>query len=396
MCAASIHDRMLAVYRGQMPDRIPVGIYDRYLTRGTVEREVRQLGAGIIAYMPVVSMLGPPWHLYPQYLSEIRGADFHVRFFWDNGVMVKRHTYTTPVGTVWQDITEDRGGAGSEHIRRHYITRRDDYRVVKYLVENTVIRSNEEAIRDRMRDLDGDGIVLGRLDRNPYQKCLIELAGPERFLMDLHTDPEPVLALMDAISRKHEESFAMALESSVEVLWQPDNTTSLLTPPSAYQQHCLPFYQRRTALARQAGKPYLVHMDGQLRALAPLIQESGFDVLESFSLPDIGGDMSLDEAQATWPEIVIAPNIPGNWALRSHREIEALIEELVASARRGAPLILQVSEDYPPGDMCKFLSAIMCAVNASQADIRWKGAGPPAPHRERTPAVQGSERHLRT
>ena len=191
----------------------------------------RGLGLGIITYVPVVSMLGPPWHLYPEYLSEIRGAEFRVDYRWDDGILVERRTYTTPVGTVWQEITNDRAGAGSEHIRKHYITQRDDYRVVKYLVENTVVRSNEEAIRDRMRDLDGDGIVFGRLDRNPYQKCLIELAGPERFLVDLHTDPEPALELMDALSRKHEESLALALESQVEVLWQPDNMTSLMTPP---------------------------------------------------------------------------------------------------------------------------------------------------------------------
>ena len=329
-------------------------MYHRYLPCGTVERETRGLGLGIIAYVPVVSMLGPPWHLYPEYLSEIRGADFHVHYSWDNGVMVERRTYTTPVGTVWQEITNDRAGAGSEHIRKHYITQRDDYRVVQYLVENTVVRSNEEAVRDRMRDLDGDGIVFGRLDRNPYQKCLIELAGPERFLVDLYTDPEPALELIDALSRKHEESLALALESQVEVFWQPDNTTSMMTPPDAYRQHCLPFYQRRTTLSHQAGKPYLVHMDGRLRALAPLIRESGFDVLESFSLPDIGGDMSLGEAQAAWPQIVVAPNIPANWALRSEAEIVGLIGSLVDRARPGFPLICKSAKTSPPATGTSF------------------------------------------
>jgi len=44
----SIHDRMMAVYRGQRPDRVPVAIYSRYLPRGACERAARELGLGII------------------------------------------------------------------------------------------------------------------------------------------------------------------------------------------------------------------------------------------------------------------------------------------------------------------------------------------------------------
>ena len=33
-------------------------------------------------YWPVVSMAGPAWHLYPGYVSEVRGADFRVDHLW--------------------------------------------------------------------------------------------------------------------------------------------------------------------------------------------------------------------------------------------------------------------------------------------------------------------------
>jgi len=250
-----IRDRMLAVYRGEVPDRVPLGIYERYLPRGAAERSVRELGLGLIAYHPLVTMLGPPWHLYPGYLSEISGADLRVEYAWDRGVMVQRYAYSTPVGSVWQERTYDAGGIGSEHVRKYFIARREDYRVVQYLIEHTVVRRNEDTIAARIGDLGGDGVLLGRLDRNPYQKCLIELAGAERFLIDLRTDPEPVQELLDALFRKHEESWAMALESQVDLLWQPDNLTSPMTPPDAFRRYILPFYQQRSRQARAAGKP---------------------------------------------------------------------------------------------------------------------------------------------
>jgi len=44
--------------------------------------------------------------------------------------------------------------------------------------------------------------VLGRLDRCPFQKLLIELAGPERFLLDLSDAPELVNGLIEAMDAR--------------------------------------------------------------------------------------------------------------------------------------------------------------------------------------------------
>jgi hypothetical protein len=343
----SIHDCMLAVYRGQTPERIPVGIYERYLPRGGLEREVRGLGLGIVDYYPVVTMLAPPWHMYPGYVSEVRGADFRVDYAWERGVLVERRTYTTPVGTVWQEITSDPGGVGSESMRKYYISRPEDYLVVQYLVEHTVIRRNEDSIVSKIRELGTDGVVFGRLDRSPYQKCLIELAGAERFLVDLHTDPAPAEGLLEALFTRHEEAWQMALESQVEVLWQPDNVTSLMTPPSAFRKYCMPFYQQRARQARKAGKPFVVHMDGKIGALATDIRASGVHVVESFSLPAIGGDMTLTKARAALPETVIVPNFPSNWCMHTDADIKANIRDLLEEAGRNTAFMIHVSEDLP-------------------------------------------------
>jgi len=74
MQQTSARQRMMAVYRNQLPDVCPVSIYSRYLPRGTVERQVRSMGVGIIEYHPVTTLLAPPWHMKPGFLSEVAGA----------------------------------------------------------------------------------------------------------------------------------------------------------------------------------------------------------------------------------------------------------------------------------------------------------------------------------
>jgi uroporphyrinogen-III decarboxylase len=357
MRTINMNEHMMNVYRNQTTDIMPIGIYSRYLPRGSAEREIRAKGFGIIDYHPVVSLLAPPWHMYSGFISEVKGAEMSVAYRWDGDVKTERRIYRTPVGELWQDVSKS-VGAGSEFIAGYFIKSPEDYKVMQYLVENTVFRRNEEEIRLRKRDLGADGVVLGRMDRSPYQKLLIELAGAERFLMDLYTDPEVVLELMDAMNRRMDEMFELALESEVEILWQPDNITFDMTPPDNYEAYCLPFYRRHGTASIAAGKPYLVHIDGKLRKLETLIQQTPFSGIESMSLPQINGDYSLREAMLTFPDKVILPNFPANLSNEGDETIRAFMRDLLRQALPGRPFMLQVSEDIPVGNWPRVLALL--------------------------------------
>lgn len=356
----SLRARMLEAYRGRASDVTPLGIYSRYLPRGARERGFRNAGLGIIEYLPPATLLAPPWHFYEEYLSEVRGAGLTVARFLDRGVWVERRTYATPVGTVWQENARDAGGVGSEHIRKHWIASPEDYRTMSWIVRHTVFASNAALIEERLRSLGEDGVVLARLDRTPYQKCLIELAGPERFLIDLHENPEPVEELMAALGERLEEAFELALASRLEVLWQPDNVTCDMTPPDAFESFILPIYRRRAAAAEAAGKRYLVHMDGRLGPLAEHIAASGIHAVESFTLPDMGGDLTLAQARERFPGAVPHPSVPSNWFALEQGELEARAHALAAELR-GSPSMLQVSEDIPPAELGRVLDAVLRA-----------------------------------
>lgn len=346
----TLRERMLEAYRGRDCGVTPLGIYSRYLPRGTKEREIRTRGLGIIDYMPPATLLAPPWHFYDEFLSRVEGAELSIKKYWDQGTWVERRTYETPAGSVWQEMAKDGGGIGSEHIRRHYIQGREDYRTMLYMVRHTVFESNGERIASRLRELGDDGVLLARLDRSPYQKCLIELVGPERFLLDFYDDPEPALELMAAMEERMDEAFELAIASPLEILWQPDNVTCDMTTPDAFEAHLLPLYRRRAVRAEAAGKRYIVHMDGRLRPLAGLIDDSGIHAVESFTLPDMGGDLSLSEARALFPKAIPHPSVPSNWFILDDAELEFRARRLGEELRR-TPSMLQVSEDIPPEEL---------------------------------------------
>lgn len=354
----TIQQRMMAVYRNQMPDQIPIGIYNRYLPRGSSARELRNMGLGTIDYHPIVSLLAPPWHTYEGFISEVKGAEFNISFHWEDGQMLESRNYKTKVGSITQ-ITRKDPVYGSDWINKHYINSPDDYRILQYIVENTVFHRNEKRLLEKMNNLGSDGVVLGRVDRCPFQKLLIELAGPEQFLVDLQTNPEPVEDLLEVMDSKLNEAFEMALDCPAEIIWQPDNVTADMTPPNYFQKYCAAFYEKYGSRLRNAGKRYAIHMDGKLKAIKKLIAQSPFDVVESMSLPIIGGDMSFSEAKEAWPDKVILPNFPSSLCTESEEDIETFLAKLLEEVGTQTAFMLQISEDIP-ADQYKRVIPILC------------------------------------
>lgn len=355
-------ERMMAVYRNQVPDQVPVSIYTRYLPRGSAEREARAMGVGIIDYHPLATMLAPPWHTYPGFLSEVRGAEFDIQFSWRDGELIETRTYRTPVGTLTQRLRQD-PSYGSDWTEKYYIASLEDYKVMQYLVENTILRRNEEAFLAKQEDLGEDGVVLGRVDRSPFQKLLVELAGAERFLVDLAITPEPVLSLLEAMDAKMDEVFEIACESQAQVIWQPENISCDLTSPKYFEKYCLPHYQNHGAQVRAKGKTYVVHMDGRVRAIRDLVARCPIDCIESLSFEEIGGDLPFSEACAAWPGKVILPNFPASLALQDDKAISSFFEAFRKEVGPHKPFMVQVSENIPEGSYRRVLPILCQALN---------------------------------
>jgi len=353
----TVRERMMAVYRNQSPDQVPLAVYSRYLPRGSTERTVRDWGLGLLDWVPVTTMLAPPWHTHAGFVSEVQGTEFEIRFSWENGQKHETRIYHTPVGTISQRIRQD-PTYGSDWVEKFYLSSAEDYRIMQYIVEHTILRENHDAFLAKQQDMDQDGVVMGRVDRCPFQKLLIELAGPERFLVDLYTEPDPALELLAAMDKRMDEVFEAVCESPAEVIWQPDNISCDMTPPKCFAEYCLPYYEKRAREVHERGKAYVIHMDGRLRAIKDMIAAAPIDAVESFSFPEIGGDTTFSEAVCAWPGKVILPNFPSSLATQEETAIASFVDRLLDEAG-SRPLMLQVSEDIPPGSWRRALP-ILC------------------------------------
>lgn len=355
-------DRMMAVYKNGIPDRYPVSIYSRYLPRGTKERQIRDMGVGIIDYYPVTTLLAPPWHMNQGFLSEVKNTEMRIGYKWEDGQFVEIRSYETKVGTLYQHIKKD-PVYGSDWISKFYIAEPEDYKIMQYIVENTVFQSNEKDLKPKIQDLDQDGVVLGRIDRSPFQKLLIELAGPDRFLIDICLGLKEAVELLEVMNSKLQESFDLIAQSEADVIWQPENVSGDMTSPVFFKKYCMPFYEKLSKILKQTSKAYLVHLDGRLKSLAGLISECPFNCIESFSYPDMGNDISFLEAAKAWPDKVIIPNFPSSFCQKNDSEIRAWMTEKLNEVGEHKAFMIQISEDIPHGQWERILPLLCECIN---------------------------------
>ena len=75
------------------------------------------------------------------YLSEVRDVELFAQYFYRKGVLYEQRTYRTPIGDLSAEIGKS-AGQGSEHIAKYYIQQPEDYRIMEYIVRNTVLSPN--------------------------------------------------------------------------------------------------------------------------------------------------------------------------------------------------------------------------------------------------------------
>ncbi len=340
--------KIVSVLRRTNIGGVPFGVYDFLLPRGYTERRIREKGCGI-------------FHFEKPYLAEMKEVEVFVKEGVENGRPFIVRRFLTPVGSVEERVVVE-SGYGSRWTKEFLIKTPKDYETMQYIVERTAYHVNYDLLQRADRDLGEDGIVLVNVDRTPFQRLLLEWAGPERLFLDLFEIPKRVEELLCLMTMKAEEAYRIAADSPVDVVHTWDNITEDFTAPYFFKEYCLPFYQRVGNLLHERGKIFMVHMDGKLHNIKELIAQTPIDVIESFSLPEAGGNLTIEEAQRVWPDKAIIANLPAWLCFQTREFIEEYLEELIQHVDRKR-FMLCVSEDLPRDRWQETLDTVACILS---------------------------------
>lgn len=352
-------ERMMACLMGEEPDKIPVCAWDsiRIGSQGGWLRRLQKRGLGIIRlcapYKPAINRYKPN-----PYLKDVKYSQIHYK---EKGIIKVRETFETPVGSITdvQRINPMEVDLLAAALEEYFVKEPADWRVVNYILKGVVdeLAPNYEEF-ERVEDELGDtGLTFGRVGKTPYQRAWVELASPERTVIDFKEQPEELLEYVEVLRQLHTKIAEIVAESPAKFIDIVDHVTDM-TPPKYYREYCIPFYEIYSKALEGSGKVLGSHMDGLFSHLKKEVGEAPIRVVESLTMPPVG-DVSLTEAKLIWPDKILFVNCLPHLAWAEPEEIRkgysALAEEW--GSKKG--LLFEHSEELPLEKVESHLSAAL-------------------------------------
>ena len=327
-------ERINAVLHHQKPDKVPFAPSENLIPRGDFEREMRNRGMGLYAKRAT-------------YWSETPNVRVESKRQMDGALTI----YHTPVGTV------STGRKGNQ--TKRMIEDVDDYEPVIFMIKDTVFHADYSGYSNTVRDLGADGIVRGSGIEPPLAD-VVRYIGAVNLEKEQRAHPEQFPKLLEALEQRTEKLLPLIEDSPSELISVGELGDSWT--PEQFKEYVLPFYRKYVPRLHEKGKICSLRSPttssygaldvrtSKLKEFKNLIQQTGIDVVEGFTPPPIG-DLSLDEALATWGEdITIWLNFPETILLDGAEKTREYTMNLLRSDTTGGSLVIGLTSMKPTTD----------------------------------------------
>ncbi len=343
MAEMTRRERIMAATHKKRADKLPFFHFWRHSQVGWAERECRNRGMGM------------GW-LRQSYTTKMHGVDTIEQQAVSSGKVVLRRTFSTPVGTVYLDEKRE-PGVEQWHALRSFrdvlpatvdrlIKEPEDYKVVKYMVENTEYTPlywPVEQVRDWLGE---DGLVFDVIPLSAMQTLLAEWIGPGggRFFIHHAKYPDLVEDLYRAISKSREPLYEIVAKSPADIVLAGDLIDGVLVNPRLFEKYYMPEYEKMAKVLHKSGKLMAVHCDGRVNVLKDLIAKTPIDIIEALHSPPMG-DLPIGEALSLWKDKIIWTGFPGSVYVLGPEAVKKHALSLLRDVIPGDRLCFEVSTE---------------------------------------------------
>jgi uroporphyrinogen-III decarboxylase len=255
------------------------------------------------------------------------------RIDFKNGVLVE--TLSTPVGTLTGEWAFSEKVGSIPHAVKHVVNNREEMKIFQWAVEHMDLNRpliQFENFKPVEQEIGEDGIATTSFNNTPLMFLIEMVWGLENTYYLLNDFPWEVEAILQQLHLSLKRQLEVIIESPARVVIEYENTSSTLLSPGMFRKYVLPFMNEYAAILKDAGKIYLVHMCGRLKAFKDDLAQAGFHGITDAPPPPTG-DFPLDEAAAALPGKVLIGGIDPNTFISPdpafvEAEISGLLERL--------------------------------------------------------------------
>ena len=349
-------DSFLSLLRGDTPDTIVWTADISYWITGMKFRgNVDPKWSDEKGYLELCRKLRiMPYYWYDKFWLGEPFYDDTVKITTETQDTVTRRTWSTPVGSITEEVSFMKDSCSTAHTR-YPVSDRGDLDVFLYMLEHRELRP--ACIEDYPERLElwkkYDGIPSIAMPRSPLVAFFYEWAGVQNAVYLMMDYPDIIGELFSIMNRQEEPIIDAVCRLAPPLVHFADNLSSD-NIAGLYDDYMLDGHKKRIDRFHKVGTACAVHLDGVVRGLLPKLASAGFDAVEALT-PQPGGDLPVEDMRQTadndrvilWggvPGILFAP--PYTWT-----DMDRFVRRTL-DAWNGTRFILGVADQVPPdGDI---------------------------------------------
>jgi hypothetical protein len=339
--------RVLAVLRGEKPDKVPFTVYESMIPQCSVERRLREEGLCIVnrRHNPIAREA-------PNCIEESHR-------YTEKGRPRVRSITRTPVGEV---STLAEPADFTTWTLEHLFKGPEDYAPLLYMIRDWQYRPAYDDYLTAERWMGEDVILRGGVGSSPLHRIMIHWMGVETFAVEWMERRDEVLKLEAAWRSAQEPAYEILANSPITHANFGGNESPEVMGPERYREFCVPLYRDCAEVFHAQGKLLGSHLDANNRAWADAVASSGLDYVEAFT-PSPDTDLTLAEALDAWPDKVLWINFPSSIHLARVEEIRRVAREIVDLGMQTSRVIIGITENIPPDRWQESLLTISEVIN---------------------------------
>jgi uroporphyrinogen-III decarboxylase len=330
--------RLLAVLRREVPDRVPVSTYEMVGHDASSWYNTQPSYAALMDAIrdktDCLYMCGPRWrNLGEESLREVATRREGNRTY-------RTVTLHTPKGDLTASTMEE-DNLYTTWTTEHFLKDLDDLdRWLSIPFEPTAVDvSHIAAERDRLGDR---GVML--VDVGDPICTMAELFEFGEFLVQAATNPRPIRRAMDVLIERQLAILKESLETGAGPAWRlvgPEYGSAPYMPADGFRTYVADYDRHLVELIHEHGGYVRLHCHGRVRTLLPIFIEMGCDATDPVEAPP-SGDVELDEAKRLAGRKLA---LFGNVQLRDLEflepdEIERLVVRCMDAAKAGGGYVI--------------------------------------------------------
>jgi uroporphyrinogen decarboxylase len=317
MAEMTSRQRLLTALTGGVPDRLPVTTHhvqsyflDKYMNSITAQAFFDHFGMDAWLWTVPYKADESNGEYYDPNQTFIHPLDHTHRVVSDNWRIetedipdpqykTTRYRFVTPKGALSMVL---QGTDYTDWVAEPLIKDKRDIDLIAEFVTHP--KSDVEAVNRRAEAFGERGLIRGHIvyfDVYGQPGCwqdAVELVGTERLILATYDDPGWVHELIRILQARKKTFIRSLAGARYDVLELGGGAaSSTVISPKLFDQFVAPYDAELIALAHQVGQRIVYHTCGGMMPLLERIADMDPDAMETFTPPDMGGDMRLAEAK---------------------------------------------------------------------------------------------------